>query len=184
MCRSVCCCVKRRGKVGWRKEGRFSRGAPWKGPGSIERPCRKLTSLWAFIPPSMRGREVTTYIRHYQTPEPRVSWDQVHERYIKANPAVITGSLCEWPNVNLFEDHPRDILGRQCLESNQTHKIQPIPPSVTFSKSSFKAHYSKLERLFSLKRGKETLKLELWAWNSIRNLMMSAQVGQTESTMK
>ena len=39
-------------QVGWRKEGRvmdFSRGSSWKGPDSIERPCRKLTSLWTLI---------------------------------------------------------------------------------------------------------------------------------------
>ena len=50
------------------KEGRtvmdFSRGAPWKGLGSIKRPCRELTSLRKLIPPSMCGRELTTYINH------------------------------------------------------------------------------------------------------------------------
>ena len=56
--------------------------------------------------------------------EPRVSGDQVHEKYPKANPVVISGSLCEWLNVNPFKDHPREILGRQCLESNQTHKTK------------------------------------------------------------
>jgi len=42
------------------------RGPPWKGPGSVERPCRQLTSLRTLIPPSMRGREftTTTYINH------------------------------------------------------------------------------------------------------------------------
>jgi len=42
----------------------FSRGAPWKGPDSIERPCRKLTSLRTLVKPSMCGREVTTYINY------------------------------------------------------------------------------------------------------------------------
>jgi len=42
----------------------FSRGVPWKGPGSIERPCTKLTSLRTMITPTMHGREVTTYINY------------------------------------------------------------------------------------------------------------------------
>ena len=38
---------------------------------------------------------------------------QVHERYPKANPVVAPSSLCEWPNANLFEDHPQDIRDSQ-----------------------------------------------------------------------
>jgi len=95
----------------------FSKGAHWKGPGSIERPCREqlVCKHW------YRHQFAEEKLQPTSRLEPRVSGDQVHERYPKANPVVISGNSYQWPNANPFEDHPRDILDRHlCLESNKT----------------------------------------------------------------
>jgi len=90
----------------------WARGA-LEGSRLTERPCRNLNPLWTLIPPSMRGRGVTNH--------PSLEFRGTKfMRYPQANLVVIPGSLCEKPNANPVEDHPRDILGWQVWLHNKT----------------------------------------------------------------